>query len=191
VRISAGLLKGRKIRGGKLSSKKNREAGFRPTSSKVREAIFDILRDDIRGASFLDLYAGSGTVGFEALSRGAAECCFVEHDPRRFREIMSSVKRMGLEDSVTLFREEASDFLRRALKSKITFGIIFADPPYSSGEFDKIFPLLDGGEVLREGGLLMIEHPSKKVFMNAAPSLRFVRNYKYGDTMLTLFRKEP
>lgn len=189
MKISAGLLKGRRIRSGTISSRKGAKAGYRPTSSKVREAVFDILRRDIEGASFLDLYAGSGTVGFEALSRGAASCCFVERDALRFREITSSVRRMELDDRAVAFREEASDFLRRASKSGMTFGIIFADPPYSSEELDGIFPLLDEGEILKRGGILMIEHSSKKTFVDAGASLGLVKNYKYGDTMLTLFRK--
>jgi 16S rRNA (guanine966-N2)-methyltransferase len=189
VRISAGLLKGRKTGSGKMSSKMERDEGFRPTSSKVREAIFNILQNDIEGAAFLDLYAGSGTVGFEALSRGAARCCFVEKNPRRIEEIVSSVKRMLLDDRVVVFREKASDFLRRVSKSGTTFRIIFADPPYSSEEISEIFPLLDAGGFLEQGGILMVEHSSKKVLGDTGRTLRLIKNYKYGDTMLTLFRK--
>ncbi len=191
MKISAGLLKGRKIGSRKMFAKREGDEGFRPTSSKVREAIFDILRHDIQDAAFLDLYAGSGTVGFEALSRGAARCCFVERDQRRFKELVSSVKQMGLDDRAVAFREEASDFLGRVSKSGMTFGIIFADPPYWSEEISGIFHVIDEGPVLLENGILMIEHPSKKVLVETGGSLRLVRNYKYGDTMLTLFRKVP
>ena len=191
MRISAGVLKGRKVRAGRLSSKREGKEGFRPTSSKVREAVFDILKNEITDADFLDLYAGSGTVGFEALSRGAARCCFVEQDPRRFREILSSVKNMGLDDKAAVFREDAVLFLERASKSDISFQVVFADPPYASGEIGRVFLLLDGTDVLRKGGVLMIEHSSRNVFQYSGRSLRFVRNYKYGDTMLTFFRKEP
>jgi 16S rRNA (guanine966-N2)-methyltransferase len=189
LRISAGLLKGRKIGSGKISSKMERDEGFRPTSSKVREAIFNILQNDIEDAAFLDLYAGSGTVGFEALSRGAVRCCFVEQNARRIEEIISSAKRMGLDNRVVVFREKASDFLRRASKSGTTFRIIFADPPYASDEISEIFALLDEGGVLDQDGILMVEHSSKKVFGDTGRTLRLIKNYKYGDTMLTLFRK--
>jgi 16S rRNA (guanine966-N2)-methyltransferase len=190
VRISAGLLKGKRIGAGRISPKRGGKDGYRPTSSKVREAIFDILRNEIEDASFLDLYAGSGTVGFEALSRGAARCCFVEQDPRRFSEIVSSVKRMGLDERAVAFRKNASDFLGKASKAGMTFGIIFADPPYVSEETGGILNLLDAGGILERGGVLMIEHSSKKVIGDDGRSLRLVRNYRYGDTMLTLFRRD-
>lgn len=190
MKISAGLLKGRKIGSGRISPKKDTKAGFRPTSSKVREAVFDILRNDIRNSDFLDLYAGSGTVGFEALSRGAATCSFVEQEPTRFREIVLSVKRMGLDARAKVFHQEAAGFLRRAVRSGMFFGIIFADPPYASQEVREIFPVIDESDVLRQGGVLIVEHPSKKEPGHAGRSLRFVKNYKYGDTMLTLFRKD-
>lgn len=189
MRISAGLLKGRKIGAGKISLKKGGD-GYRPTSSKVREAIFDILRSDIEDASFLDLYAGSGTVGFEALSRGAARCCFVESNPRRFREIVSSIEMMGLNNKAQAYREKALDFLGRASRSGNVFGIIFADPPYGSEETGEIFRFLDEDGLLQPDGVVMIEHSSKKVLGKSGRSLRMVRNYRYGDTMLTLFRKD-
>lgn len=189
MRISAGVLKGRKIAPGKISRRREGREGFRPTSAKVREALFNILRHDIEGAAFLDLYAGSGAVGFEALSRGAARCCLVEDNPRRFMEIVSSVERMALGKKAFVFREKASAFLRRASGSGMTFGIIFADPPYASEEIEEILPVLDDGSALQPDGILMIEHSSKKVLSDTGRSLRLVRNYKYGDTTLTLFRK--
>lgn len=189
MRISAGVLKGRKITAGKISRRREGREGFRPTSAKVREALFNILRHDIEGAAFLDLYAGSGAVGFEALSRGVARCCLVEDNPRRFMEIVSSVERMGLGKKAFVFREKASAFLRRASGSGMTFGIIFADPPYASEEIEGIFSVLDDGSALQPDGILMVEHSSKKVLADTGRSLRLVRNYKYGDTTLTLFRK--
>lgn len=190
MRISAGLLKGRKVATGRISPKREGEEGFRPTSSKVREAVFDILKNCIAGAAFLDLYAGSGAVGFEALSRGAARCCFVEHEPRLFGEIISSVRKIGLDEKAVVFREEAFHFLQRAARTGVTFGIIFADPPYASEEIGQIFPLIDEGSVLQEKGILLIEHSSKKAIARGGRTLELSKTYKYGDTMLTLFRKE-
>lgn len=190
MRISAGHLKGRKIRAGRISSKREGKEGFRPTSSKVREAVFDILKNEITDVQFLDLYAGSGTVGFEALSRGAANCCFVEQDPGRFRKILSSVKNMTLDDRASAFREDAASFLERSSKSGETFQVIFADPPYACEDVGRIFLIIDETDILRKGGVLMIEHSSRRVLQDSGRSLRLVRNYKYGDTALTFFRKE-
>ena len=183
-------MKGRKIAAGRISSKRQGKEGFRPTSSKVREAVFDILKNYIAGAAFLDLYAGSGAVGFEALSRGAVRCCFVEREPRLFGEIISSVRKIGLDERAVVLREEAILFLQRAAITGVTFGIIFADPPYASEEISRILPLLDEGKVLQETGILLIEHSSKKVIAHGGHTLKLLKTYKYGDTMLTLFRKE-
>jgi len=189
MRISGGKLKGRRIAREALFSKKG-VPELRPTSSKVREALFDILRSDLEGASFLDLYAGTGTVGFEALSRGAAETVFVEHDKTLAKAISDCIGKIGLTGNTQVFREEAGRFLRRASLSGMDFGIIFADPPYASGEILKVLPLISETAVLKPGGCLVIEHPSRTVLPDGPPALRRLKSYKYGDTMLTLYRRE-
>lgn len=195
MRISGGQLKGRKIASQKVFSKKGNESDLRPTSSKVREALFDILKYKIGGSSFLDLYAGTGTVGFEALSRGAERACFVEGNARRSQSMKDVVLKIGLGERAFVYTRPALDFLRSAAKSGMRFDIIFADPPYASDEIATILPLIDELPVLNEGGCLMIEHPSKSPLhaLSAASfvSLKFIKNYRYGDTMLTLLRKQP
>ena len=190
MRISAGQLKGRKIAVKKESGRGERD-DIRPTSSKVREALFDILRNDIPGSSFLDLYAGTGAVGFEALSRGAARTCFVEHDRADAKEISQYVSKMGLDGMTEVFTGTAERFLKRTEVAEVTFDIIFADPPYASDEIEKILPIIDDGDILTTGGCLVVEHPSKKTITTPCKALRPIKNYKYGDTMLTLYRKEP
>ena len=190
MRISGGSLKGRKFVSQKAFLKQNEKDELRPTSSKVREALFDILRNDIENASFLDLYAGTGTVGFEAISRGAANVCFIENNQVRFSMIDDSINKVGLDDKAHVFREQALAFLKRASRTGISFEIIFADPPYSSEEMDQVVALIDENEVLKTGGCLVLEHSSRRDLQYTAGHLRFVKNYRYGDTMLTLFRKE-
>ncbi len=189
MRISGGQLKGRKIELKKIPGK-GKNDDLRPTSSKVREALFDILRNDISGSSFLDLYAGTGAVGLEALSRGAARTCFVEHDRAAAKEISQYIDKMGLGAKTEVFTETAERFLKRTEVAEMTFDIIFADPPYRSAEIDKILPLIDEGGILIQGGCLVVEHPSKKIISVRCRALRPLKHYKYGDTMLTLYRKE-
>lgn len=112
----------------------------------------------------------------------------MESDPARYSEIVSAVKRMGLSDRALAFREDASAFLQKASAANMAFGIIFADPPYASEEAGRILQILDAGGALEAGGVLMIEHSSKQLLRDDGRSLRLVRNYRYGDTMLTLFR---
>ena len=190
MRISAGQLKGRKIEVKKAPGKSEKD-DLRPTSSKVREALFDILRNDIRGSSFLDLYAGTGTVGFEALSRCASRACFVEHDRAAAKEISQYISKMGLEAMAEVFSETADRFLKKTQVTEMAFDIIFADPPYRSDELEKVLPLIDDTDILKPGGCLVVEHPSNKIMTVPCKALRPVKNYKYGDTMLTLYRKEP
>ena len=191
MRISGGQLKGRKTASQKAFSKKNEGDELRPTSAKVREAVFDIPRDAVDHASFLDLYAGTGTVGLEALSRGSDRTYFVEDSRLRACLLRDTLAKIGLADRATVYQEQALDFMRRASRSGLRFDIIFADPPYASEDMQKIVALIDEHGLLKEGGRLIIEHSSRTALPDDAPTLRLVKNYKYGDTMLTLYRKEP
>ncbi|MGC2061640.1 MAG: 16S rRNA (guanine(966)-N(2))-methyltransferase RsmD [Thermodesulfovibrionales bacterium] len=190
MRIAAGALKGKKIGTRKIFSARSGAAELRPTSSKVREALFDILRNDISDASFLDLYAGSGAVGFEALSRGAKKACFVENDQQRFRAIQEVVGRIGFGDKICVYQEQAILFLSRADRSGMLFGIIFADPPYASEDIREVLSSIDKGRLLQDGGHVIIEHASKKPLDDSGLiTLHLIKTYRYGDTMLTRYRK--
>ena len=190
MRISGGLLKGRRLAPKKAFTKKGGEDALRPTSSKVREALFDILRNKMDGALFLDLFAGTGTVGLEALSRGASATYFVEGNPLRARMIRDFLARIGFSERAFVHTKRALDFLKEAARKGMTFDIIFADPPYASDETEKILPLIDAGSILGEGGTVVVEHSSKTALCNELPTLNLIRNYRYGDTMLTLYRKQ-
>ena len=190
MRISAGTLKGRKVGSGKVLKRIDR-GEIRPTSAKVREALFDILRNDISGSSFLDLYAGTGAVGFEALSRGASRVCFVESVRTVAEQIQEHISRMGLAGKAVVHAEEAARFLRRTGNAGADFDIIFADPPYASGETDTLLELLDDdGGALKKGGCLIVEAPSRNTPREGLRLLRLVRKYRYGDTSLFLYGKE-
>ncbi|MDA8431384.1 MAG: 16S rRNA (guanine(966)-N(2))-methyltransferase RsmD [Nitrospiraceae bacterium] len=189
MRISAGTLKGRKVGAGKVLKRVDR-GEIRPTSTKVREALFDILRNDISGSSFLDLYAGTGAVGFEALSRGASRVCFVESVRTVAEQIQSHIGQMELAGKAAVYAEEAERFLRRAGNTDTGFDIIFADPPYASKEADVILELLDAGGVLKDGGCLVVEAPSRNNPREGLRSLRLIKKYRYGDTSLFLYGKE-
>jgi 16S rRNA (guanine966-N2)-methyltransferase len=190
VRISSGGLKGRKT-GSRKAFRGKAGDKLRPTSAKVREAIFDILRNDIDGAVFLDLYAGTGTVGFEALSRGAGQAYLVESNPVRFRALNETIRNLDIGGRTFSYRDEAVRFLAKASGSDMSFDVIFADPPYASEEIENILPFIDLHDVLKSGGCLIIERPSRKPLNFSPLSLTLVKNYRYGDTSLTLYRKEP
>ena len=190
VRISGGRLKGRKIVSSKKIFDSTDSSELRPTSAKVREAVFDIVRPEIGHALFLELYAGTGAVGFEALSQGAEKVVFVESSPPRSKAITDYARKIGLKDRTSVYQENADIFLQRAMRTGMRFDIIFLDPPYQSDELEKVLPYIAEHGILKDDGCVLVEHSSKTVLPDSLQSLRLVKNYKYGDTMITLYRKE-
>ncbi|MDH4231796.1 MAG: 16S rRNA (guanine(966)-N(2))-methyltransferase RsmD [Nitrospirota bacterium] len=190
VRISSGRLKGRKIATSKKIFTSSGGDDLRPTSAKVREAVFDILRAETAHAFFLDLYAGTGAVGLEALSRGAEKVFFIEDNPVRARALIDYIRKMNLGDRAVVYQEKAEAFLQRAVKTGMKFDILFADPPYASDEIERVLPSVGHCDILKDSGCVLVEHSSRKILPDHMQNIKRMKNYKYGDTMLTLYRKE-
>src|SRR3989338_815380 len=134
MRISAGNLKGRKLSSAKALRLAKKRDELRPTSSKVKESIFNIVGEKIKGTEFVDLYSGTGAVGIEALSRGASAVSFVEADRKR------------------------AELIKKAAGDNSKFDIIFLDPPYHGGEFEAALSLLAEGTLLNDDGIIIAEH---------------------------------
>ena len=183
MRITGGRAKGRTI---KVKST-TETSQLRPTASKVREALFNIIGADIAGSRFLDLYAGTGSVGFEALSRGAEEVIFVEINPIRCRVIKELAQNLGYKDRIKVYKSKAFKFLLRTKERKDVFDFIFIDPPYQSGEIMKILPMLSDGLILSKDGMIIVEHFSKIALPEEIGNLKTRKRYKYGDTSLTTY----
>ncbi len=189
MRISGGIAKGRRTATKRLLSKTSEGEKLRPTSSKVREALFDILRERIRDASFVDLYAGTGTVGLEALSRGASKAIFVEPNDLRISIIKKNADEFGFREKALVVKSRAYEFLEKSSSEKKRFDIFFVDPPYHSEEIRKVLPLIGEKGLLNKSGVVIVEHFFKKEIPDTAGELKIDRNYRYGDTMLTFYRK--
>ena len=187
IRISGGAAKGRKIGVKKAFTKKTGEDELRPTSSKVREALFDILRNELPGSSFLDLYAGTGGVGIEAMSRGAAGAVFVESNTIRADVIRQILGRLHFTERSKVIEGIALEFVRREGMREHRYDIVYLDPPYHSGELAKMLPLLGEGRILKEGGVVVVEHFSKTSIPEGVQLLSVKKRYKYGDTSLTVY----
>ena len=179
IRLTGGSKKGQSIR----SIKKE---GLRPTSSKVREALFNIIGPQLRGSRFLDLFAGTGSVGIEALSRGAAHVTFVEREAEIFRLLKENIERLEIGTESTLIRADAIKFLNRG----VAFDLIYADPPYQAPVLEKLLPAVAGGDMITSNGLLIIEHFKKNHLPSAWGSLELTRRYPYGDSILSIYRPE-
>lgn len=187
MRISAGSAKGRKVTLSKSLLGDKTGDSLRPTSAKVRQALFNILSDKVSGSGFLDLYAGSGTVGLEALSRGAVNVVFVERNQARFKAIRNTVDRFGFTDRTEVIKDDALRFLKIEDRE---FDIIFIDPPYGSDDTGKVFELIGVKDMLKDSGVIVWEHSSKKTPPEEMGKLRHIRSYRYGDTALSLYSKE-
>jgi 16S rRNA (guanine966-N2)-methyltransferase len=189
MRICGGLAKGRRTVTKRLFSDGLDGEKLRPTSSKVREALFDILREKIQGAVFVDLYAGTGIVGLEALSRGGKKAIFVESNVLRFSTIKRNADKFGFKERAVVVKCSACKFLEKSSAVNERFDIFFLDPPYHSEEINKVLPLIGEKELLNDSGIVIVEHFFKKKMPETAGKLIINRSYRYGDTMLTLYRK--
>lgn len=178
LRISSGKLRGRRL----IAP----EGGLKPTSDKVRQALFNTLRPRINGVNFLDLFAGSGSVGLTALSEGAAFAAFIEHDPRTYQALRQNCFDLNLDkEAYTLFKTDARRLEGMPLPR---FDIIFADPfypeidaSYVAGLHAQALPLLE------EGGVFILEHASRLKHEALETLSGYGETKKYGDTSLSFF----
>ena len=183
MRIIAGQHKGRR-----LKSLKGQH--LRPTSDRVREALFSIISPRLPGSNFLDLYAGTGAVGIEALSRGAQQVIFVESHKDSLHILKENVQLCGVQDQSVIMAQTTEAWLKKWNEQNIhnTFHIIFADPPYDYSLEDGFFTHVPTNTILDPEGLLIIEHSSKTIIppMNSSQLIP-QHSYRYGDTTLTIF----
>ena len=164
--------------------------GIRPTQDKIRKALFDIL-GDIEGLSFLELFAGSGAVGFEAASRGVRELTLVEYNSSCQLAIRKNISSLKLK-SCSLYPKEADQAIKSFFQSKTVFDIIFFDPPYYKGLAKKTLQTLGAYDILAPNGLVVIQHFKKDDLPKESGQLQLVKGYRYGDTLLSLYqKKEP
>jgi 16S rRNA (guanine966-N2)-methyltransferase len=181
MRLTGGLDRGRKLRA-------PRGAHTRPTSAKVREAIFNILGPPPDG-SVLDLYAGTGALGLEALSRGARRAVFVERDHQALVVLRRNVRELGLEDRASVVGAEVCGVLRRlATNNGEPFSWVFLDPPYAK-ETEGVLAELSGGDLLAPCAVVVVEHDRRHRPTGSVGSLILTDQRHYGDTELSFFRR--
>lgn len=172
-----------KLRGRSLQSPKGEQT--RPTTALVRKSVFDTLRPYLEDAHILDLFAGSGAIGIEALSNGAAHATFVEKHPLALKALRHNLHTLGLEDSSTILAFDAHAALK---KLKNTFDIIYSDPPYDQSSFHtSLLNFLDTHPLLRPGGFLFLEEGEETPYASLS-HLTFIRTRSFGNAHLHLFR---
>jgi 16S rRNA (guanine966-N2)-methyltransferase len=162
----------------------------RPTSDRLRETLFNVLAPRIDGSVFLDLYAGSGAVGIEALSRGAKEAIFVENAEPALRAIRSNLASLGIRGGYALEVRNAAVAIKRLMSAGKVANIIFLDPPYSDSTEYEIAMNLLGGECLQllsPDAVVIAEHLKKHDLADNYGTLNRFRTLKQGDSILSFY----
>lgn len=180
MRVIAG-----KARGHKLKNLSTRDV--RPTGDRVKEALFNILRPHLFGSLFLDLFAGFGGVGIEALSQGAREVFFMEKDPRVVKVLKENLRKTSLEDAARVFQRDLPGGL--TVLQGCSFHLIFLDPPYSSDFILPVLSAISSLELLSPNGLIIVEHASPNLSLPSIPFV-FTGQRRYGQEHLSFFVRD-
>ena len=158
----------------------------RPTSDRVKEALFSILQFELPGMAVLDLFGGTGQLGIEALSRGAARAVFVDAGEAACKIIKENLRRTKLESQAKVVR---SDYLTYLKTTKEHFDLILLDPPYAEVFLENSLNCISEIDILQTGGIIVTERPVGRELPFDYPGYTRSKDYKYGNTLITLYRK--
>lgn len=177
MKVITGSLRGRRL------DTLDGEEVTRPTAQSTKEALFSAIQFEIEDRKVLDLFAGSGQLGIEAISRGARHCTFVESNKRAYAVVEQNIKKCKIEDKCTLVFSQASSFLM----SKNNFDIAFADPPYHKGLIEECLPKLVG--MMNDDGVIICESARDEELPENVDGWCVDRVRNYGKTKLSYYRK--
>ena len=159
----------------------------RPTQDRIKETLFNMIQNDLCDAQFLDVFAGSGQMGIEALSRGAARADFVDERRDALDIVRENLRRTHLAEKAELVQGDYLSYLDRC---KRRFRLIFLDPPYAEKYLENSLKRISEIDILAEGGIIITERPKEKPLDGAFSGLARSKDYLYGKTAITLFRRE-
>lgn len=180
MRIVGGALKGRR-----LVAPKGR--GVRPTLERVREAVFDVLGPRVVGARVLDLFAGSGAMGIEALSRGADLAVWCDAEPRAIEAIRANLSRLGVGRQGQVLQMAGRAALQYLERKGRVFDLVFLDPPYEGGHYEEMLLALSRSSLVANGGRVCVEHPKRIDLPPVFGALDQDRRRRYGETCVTYY----
>jgi len=180
MRIVAGKNKGNLL-------KSPKDLSIRPTSEKVREALFDILGTSIRETCFLDLFAGTGAVGIEALSRGAKKVLFIEKELKCIKIIKDNLDKTENNQKALVYKIDFIYGLELLKQKKYLLDYIFLDPPYNKGLVNISFRKISKLPILKEKGLVIAQHYKKEIIIEKLNNLSLIKQRKYGECYLSFY----
>lgn len=180
MRVISGTARGRKLL-------EPADRSVRPTTDMVKEAIFNIVQFDVEGRQVLDLFAGTGQLGVEAASRGAAHVTFVDAEQASVRLVLENLRRTGLEEAASVVRGDALSFLEHGGK----YDLVFLDPPYDAGLLEKALEKAIAFDILKDNGIIVCESRIEQELPPVAPPYVLRRAYRYGKIKLTVYDRLP
>ena len=181
MRVIGGNARGREL-------KVPKGQALRPTAGRVKESLFDILPHDLSGAKVLDLFAGTGNLTIEALSRGAAEAILVDSSAQSGKAIRENLRRLNLASRGKLWMMPVSRALPLLARQGETFDLIFMDPPYERRLIEPALKIIDKETLLRDSGVLIAEHSVREPITFHLETLNLTDQRRYGSTTLSFFR---
>jgi 16S rRNA (guanine(966)-N(2))-methyltransferase RsmD len=182
MRVIAGIKKGKTL--------KSPKGKTRPLSDQAKESLFNILQTYTEGSYFLDLFAGSGAVGIEALSRGSVLSIFVELDKKTVQVVRDNLELCGFTDRSEVYALDVLRALKILKRKGAKFDIIFVGAPYGSPDLEKAIIELSDGSMLNKSGMVIAEHRAKHKMEEDFGSLKRVREARYGDTVLAFYKSK-
>ncbi len=177
MRVITGTARGRK-----LKTPENEE--IRPTTDNVKEAVFNIIQFDVEGRRVLDLFAGTGQLGIECLSRGAAEAVFVDQSSKAVQIVRENLKSCGFRAQV--LQEDALSYLHHCGK----FDLIFVDPPYDAGLYETVLKTINLVDILSDGGIIICEARREKQLPELTVPYEKGKEYQYGKVKICIYRRK-
>lgn len=177
MRVITGTARGRRL-------KELQGMDTRPTTDRVKEALFSIVQFDVEGRRVLDLFSGTGQLGIETLSRGAALCTFVDTRADAVKLIRENLEHTELSDRALVRQLDFSAFLSGCHEK---FDLIFLDPPYQSPFLEKALDLIGGIDIMTGNGIIICESPQEKALPDMAPPYEKAKEYRYGKIKLTKY----
>lgn len=180
MRIISGTLRGRNIKGFDIE-------GTRPTMDRVKESIFGIIQNSINNSIVLDLFAGSGSLGIEAISTGANYCYFVDNNKEVVKTLKYNISNLNIKDKTNVMLNNFQTALKYYQTNNIKFDIIFIDPPYKMLVVEEILILLNKYDIINNFGLVICEYCYDKL-QDKYNDLKLIKNKKYGDTYINIYK---
>lgn len=161
----------------------------RPTTDKVKEAIFSMIGPYFTGGKVLDLFAGTGGLAIEALSRGMDRAVLIDREPKAVETIRSNVQQAGMSEQVEIYRNDATRALAVMAKRGLKFDLVFLDPPYKLKNMDEIILTMEDQQLLEESAVVIIEHDADCTYDTEIGTFHCTRRAEYGEVAVSVYRR--